>query len=340
MKPEFEAAFDAWLASEASHIKRHSSRDIYRAIWGAFVRDLPADVNTIQSITSDMVAHYLATGASPIPGVYSKRRADQLSIGYQARVASLIEKVMHHHAKTAETQIEGDSPVTALMRKTPALANASKRETRQDPDLDFLSASEYIAMKGVLISRDLADAKAGAVVKWSDARDRTSMALQLGAGLSPSDVRELTLGEGASRSLNSSWHSGARFLFVPQNGKLLKRHTLVDDWAATLFDLWIDQLRNCKPLAQVYFVFPGEITARKQSSKQPGQWSKASQHKQTTKVMTTMGLSGSSFKLRHTWALSKLREGASTREVARWLGVQDGGEVMQRYLDALAAGGS
>lgn len=339
MKPVFEAAFEAWLASEASHIKRHSSRDIYRAIWGAFVRDLPAGI-TIESITSDMVAHYLATGATPIPGVYSKRRAEQLSIGYQARVASLIEKVMRHHAKTTETQIEGDSPVTALIRKTPALANASRRETRQDPDLDFLSTSEYIAMKDVLISRGLADAKADAVVKWSDARDRTSMALQLGAGLSPSDVRELTLGEGFSRSLNSSWDSSTRFLFVPQNGKLLKRHTLVDAWAATLFDQWIDQLRNRKPLAQVSFVFPGEITARKQASKQPGQWSKAGQHKQTTKVMDTMGIGGSSFKLRHTWALSKLREGANPRDVARWLGIQDGGEVMQRYLDALAAGTS
>ena len=337
MKPEYEAAFDAWLESEANHIKRHSSRDIYKAIWGAFVRDLPADVNTIQSITSDMVAHYLATGATPIPGVYSKRRAEQLSIGYQARVASLIEKVMRYHSKTTETQIVGDSPVTELMRKTPALANASRRETRQNPDLDFLSTSEYIVMKDILISQGLADAKADAVVKWSDARDRTSMALQLGAGLSPSDVRELTLGEGSSRSLNSSCDSGVRFLFVPQNGKLIKRHTLVDAWAATLFDLWIDHLRNRKPLAQVRFVFPGEIIARKQASKQPGQWSKAGQHKQTTKIMAAMGFSGSSFKLRHTWALSKLREGANPREVARWLGIQDGGEVMQRYLDALAA---
>lgn len=339
MKPEFEVAFDAWLASEANHIKRHSSREIYKAVWGAFVRDLPAGI-TIESITSDMVAHYLATGATPIPGVYSKRRAEQLSIGYQARVASLIGKVMRHHAKMTETQIEGDSPVTALMRRTPALANASRRETRQDPDLDFLSPSEHVTMRDVLISRALADAKADAVVKWSDARDRTSMALQLGAGLSPSDVRELTLGEGLSRSMNSSWDSSTRFLFVPQNGKLLKRHTLVDAWAATLFDQWIDQLRNRKPLAQVSFVFPGEITARKQASKQPGQWSKAGQHKQTTKVIATMGLSGSSFKLRHTWALSKLREGLNPRDVARWLGIQDGGEVMQRYLDALAAGGS
>ena len=339
MRPEFAAAFDAWIASEVNHIKRHSSRDIYRAIWGAFVRDLPAGIK-IESITSEMVADYLATGAKPILGVNSKRRAEQLSLGYQARVASLIEKVMQHHAKMTATQIEGDSPVTALMRKTPALANASRRETRQDPELDFFSSSEHIAMKDVLISRALADAREGAVVKWSDARDRTSMALQLGAGLSPSDVRELTLGEGFSRSIYSSWDSSSRFLFVPQNGKLLKRHTLVDAWAATLFDQWIDKLRDRKPLAQVSFVFPGEITARKHASKQPGQWSKAGQHKQATKVMAAMGLSGSSFKLRHTWALSKLREGVNPRDVARWLGIQDGGEVMQRYHDALAAGGS
>lgn len=335
MRPEFEAAFDAWLASEATLIKRRSSQDIYRAIWGAFERDLPAGVS-ILSITSDMVANYLASGATPIPGVYSKRRAEQLSIGYQARVASLIEKIMLHHAKATASQLTGDSPVTALMRTTPALASASRRETRQDPDLDYLSPSEHTAMKDALIGRGRTDAAAGAVVKWSDARDRTSMALQLGAGLSPSDVRELTLGEGSSRGMNSSWDSGSRFLFVPQNGKLLKRHTLVDDWAATLLNLWINTLRDGKPLARVSFVFPGEATAREHAAKPPGQWSKAGQHRQATKVMTAMGVGGSSFKLRHTWALSKLREGVDGRDVARWLGIQDGGEVMQRYLDIVA----
>ena len=336
MRQELEAAFDEWLASEANHIKRHSSRDIYRAIWGAFVRDLPADTS-ILSITSEMVAQYLAAGASPVPGVYSKRRSERLSIGYQARVASLIEKVIRHHTKATETQVEGDSPVAALMRNTPALANASRRETRQDPELDLLSPSEHAAMKDALISSGRNDAAPGAVVKWSDARDRASMALQLGAGLSPNDVRELTLGEGSSKGLDSSWERGARFLFVPGSGKLLKRHTLVDDWAATLLDQWVLQLRGHKLLERVSFVFPGATTAYQATSKPPGQWSKAGQHKQITKAMSAMGIGGSSFKLRHTWALSKLREGVSEREVARWLGVQDGGEVVQRYLAVLAA---
>ena len=34
--------------------------------------------------------------------------------------------------------------------------------------------------------------------------------------------------------------------------------------------------------------------------------------------------------------MEKLRDGISKREVAKWLGVQDKGEIMKRYREALA----
>lgn len=342
MQKEFEKAFDDWVVSEANHIKREASREIYRAIWGSFARGLPTGVSILQ-ITSEMVADYLVTGASKLAAgedeentKASKVRAEVLSIRYQARVASLIEKIMAHHAKVTETEMEGESAVRALMRRTPALANALKRDTREEPALDVLTDQEHAALKTRLIEDGKADMASHVAIKWSAARDRTSMALQLGAGLSPIDIRELTMGEGSSKGLEQNWSRGSRFLFVPKNGKLFKRYTLVDAWAGELMDQWIYTLRDRESLGRVAFVFPGETTQKEGSTKQPGQWSKPGQHKQTSKFMAAMKIEGSSFKLRHSWAMAKLKEGADEREVARWLGVQDDGEVMKRYREALA----
>ncbi len=343
VREEFRNAFEAWVISEASNIKRETSREIYRTIWGSFARDLPTDVS-ISGITSEMVASYLVTGASKLASEESKDdtgiskiRTEILSIRYQARVASLIEKVMDHHEKVTKTVIAGESAVRTLLRRTPALANALKRETREEPTLDVLSDEEHAALKIRLIEDGKADITGNGAIKWSAARDRTSMALQLGAGLSPSDVRELTMSDSTSKGMDVNWNSGSRFLFVPKNGKLFKRHTLVDSWAGVLLDQWIHTLRDRESLNRVAFVFPGETVQQEGSSKQPGQWSKPGQHKQTSKFMAAMKISGSSFKLRHSWAMEKLRDGASEREVARWLGVQDDGEVIKRYREALAS---
>jgi integrase len=341
MGQEYATAFEAWISSEAASIKRATSREIYRAIWGAFERDLPAGTSVL-GITSEMVASYLAAGASKLHAGENmessetpKEKGDGLSIRYQARVASLIEKIMAHHAKVTGIEIEGDSAVRQLMRRTPALANALKRETREEPKLDVLTDEEHTRLKTRLIEDGLADASGDVPFKWSAARDRTSMALQLGAGLSPSDVRELTMGEGASRGLDPIWSIGSRFLYVPKNGKLFKRHTLVDAWAATLMDQWINSLRDRETLSRVAFVFPGETLQREGSLKQPGQWSKPGQHKQTSKFMAAMDIGGSSFKLRHSWAMRKLKDGSGENEVARWLGVMGDGEVMKRYREEL-----
>lgn len=342
MREEFKKAFEDWMISEANHIKRETSREIYRVIWSSFVRDLPADIS-ISEITSEMVAFYLTTGASKLitgedkekTGIL-KIRTEALSIRYQARVASLIEKIMDHHAKVNKKKVEGDSAVRALMRRTPALANALKRE-RDEPELDLLTHQEHAELKSRLIEEGKADLMGSNSAKWSAIRDRTSMALQLGAGLSPSDVRELTMDPGHAKGLNFTWNPESGFLFVPKNGKLLKRYTLVDPWAGELMDQWIRKLRQRESLNDVAFFFPGETLPKEGSSKQPGQWSKPGQHKQTSKFMASMGIKGSSFKLRHSWAMEKLREGVSESDVARWLGVQDEGDVMKRYREALAS---
>lgn len=335
MRQEFEEAFESWLASESSRIRRETSKEVYRAIWGAFVRTLPVDVG-VQGISSAMVAHYLQTGASD-SGMdealddYAQqgRRGDPaLSIRYQARVASLIERIMKHHVAAKEIEEKGDSAVRVLMRNNPQLANALKRETREEPPVDVLTGDQHVMLMKYLVQRGQDDMAPGASIKWSDARDRTSMALQLGAGLSPSDVRELTMGKGALT------RSG--LLFVPKNGKLFQRYTAVDRWAAELLEAWIHSIRDLGATEGVEFVFPGESNLQSGSAFKAGQWSKAGQHKQTTKVLSSLGVEGSSFKLRHTWAMTKLREGAGEENVAKWLGVKAGGEVMKRYKEAMA----
>ena len=51
--------------------------------------------------------------------------------------------------------------------------------------------------------------------------------------------------------------------------------------------------------------------------------------------MTAMNIRGNSFKLRHNWEMEKLKDGVGEGEVARWWGVQDDGEIMKRYGEAL-----
>jgi hypothetical protein len=123
MGQEYATAFEAWISSEAASIKRATSREIYRAIWGAFERDLPAGTSVL-GITSEMVASYLAADASKLHAGENmessetpKEKGDGLSIRYQARVASLIEKIMAHHFPTGRSASKyATSPFSAYRR--------------------------------------------------------------------------------------------------------------------------------------------------------------------------------------------------------------------------------
>jgi integrase len=336
-RSEFEKACEEWIASEKGAIKLKSSHAVYRAIWNAFARFVGPDVSLLD-VTSGMVGAYLesrdaAAAARGNNETGNQKDAAKLTLRYQARVARLIERIMEHHATTKGVSFEGMSPLEALMKANPALGAALTHDQNNEPALEYLSERDHQKLKDLLITSCAADLELREGREWSDMRDRASMALQLGAGLTPSDVREVTMEEIGRQKKGARGGDGSkRFIRVPKNGKIAERNVLVDAWAAKILDGWVTTLRDTRSNGLCLYVFPGA-----QDGGGPGQWSKPGQHKQTRKILAGLGIKGSSFQLRHTWGMQKLREGESERQVAKWLGVLDGGEVMKRYREALDA---
>jgi integrase len=153
-------------------------------------------------------------------------------------------------------------------------------------------------------------------------RNRTSVGLMLGAGLTPGEVRAL---KGTSVMINGGKNTGVPWkLQVAGNGNSAGRETPVASWSGQLLRYWLnvrDEQRIPGPM-----LFPSTKTSGKA-------WGKVAQYNATKEVLLAAGVDdveGGSFRLRHTFALRQLRRGKSPQEIARWLGVSDPA-VMSRY---------
>jgi integrase len=168
------------------------------------------------------------------------------------------------------------------------------------------------------------DGSAASPPRWQDCRDAASTALQLAAGLSPTDIRALDARAGLAACRSAG--NGEAMIWIPGNGKLDERKAPISAWAMPLLHRWVDAFEANKLSSE--WLFPGRANA-------VSAWSKPSQYDVAKTIMSTAGLGHmTSFHLRHTWALRQLAAGQSEQNVARWLGVRDD-EVMHRYRDAL-----
>ena len=165
------------------------------------------------------------------------------------------------------------------------------------------------------------------VRQWQDVRNRASVGLMLGAGLTPGEVRALRLDDAVvdgGRLNGVPWK-----LRVAGNGNAPARETPVAPWAGQLLRLWLD-VRSEQGVPGP-MVFP--------STKSTGKpWGKVAQYLAAREVLEAGGIDdveGGSFKLRHTFALRQLKRGRAPEEVARWLGVSDPA-VMARYQRVIA----
>ena len=161
---------------------------------------------------------------------------------------------------------------------------------------------------------------------WQRWRDRAAVGLQLGAGLTPGDVRALKLGH----LVRSGAPATPRWLRVPANGSAPAHETPIAPWAARLLQGWLD--------VRTALLVPGDWLFP--ATRSGGAWGKVAQYDATQRVLADAGLDhlrdGGSFRLRHTFALRQLKRGRSTEDVARWLGVVDA-VVMGRYQRAMDA---
>ncbi|MDE2452534.1 MAG: site-specific integrase [Burkholderiales bacterium] len=307
----FKAAFRSWADSNFGLAK--ASREVYESIWNAFSEFSRARTPT--QVDAADIAGYLESRADSPEGLTPR---------YQARVVMLIDKVLSHEAQVAGRK--SPKAVRELLRNNAALRTAMSRHRCDGPDLEYLDQPQFERLVEVLLAWPRDSARPGRQPRWQDARDRTSTALLLAAGLSPTDIRSLHWRAAARDGPPATAFDGTRSLRVPKNGRLARRTARIDAWAIPLLDDWLDLFEAQSVDSD--WLFPG----RKQSAVA---WSKMAQYESARDIMQAAGIEGSSFMLRHTWALKTLAEGAAESEVARRLGVLDD-EVMARYCDELA----
>jgi site-specific recombinase XerD len=315
---EFRALFDAWIASRKhSTSKARSERAlsarsalVYQEMWYAFAEYCAVRRLDLIDLDADDLQTFLVvrgTGATgDRPRVTTK--GDELSARYAWRMLTLIDRVLRFHA-----QRQGMAP------------NGAARELLQRPEYRYAQASdrdplpdyypEALAKRLIAYLTALNDqaVPAGALT-WKEVRDRTAVALMLGAGLAPGDVRVLTtdgvMVEGGRRA-GVPWK-----LALPGNGNGPGREAPIAGWAGRQLAFWL-AVRARQQVAG-NLVFPSTLAGRA--------WSDTACYRACKAVLAGAGMDaegGGVFKLRHTFALRQLAKGKSEAEVARWLGLLD-----------------
>ena len=317
----FGPAFAAWLAEQRStgSLRRPGAAEVYLAMWESFTTWclVQSPRVTLENLgLQDLQAYQAAR--------FGRKAADQsLSPRYVLRLMRLIDRVLRHHA--ARTDSLPNTAAADWIAANPEIRYADAE--REDPLPEFLSVPEARQLIAYLSSarpRPGRSRDAVAAMSWQEVRNRASVALQLGAGLTPDDVRALALDSPVvrgSRIRDRPWK-----LQVPGNGTSQPRETPIAPWAAELLQYWL-QVREEARIAGA-FLFP--------STRSGKPWLADSQYKNSRQVLEDAGMEsreGGSFRLRHTFAIRQLRRGTSPEQVAQWMGVEPG--EMKRYARVL-----
>lgn len=327
----FRQAFYAWSAAAvaADRLQRKSTLQVYEDMWSAFtawcVGQSPQV--TLQGLTEQDLERFLASREETNHG--------QLSARHAWRLLSLVDRVLARHA--LDHALPKNQAATDYIRRSDAIrrANISDR-----PGIDYLEAEQARRLVTYL-----SDVRPGALDRrrllgWQELRNLTAVALHLGAGLTPGDVRELPLD--APVVAGGRWKDVPWKLKVPGNGNRAPRETPVAPWAGQLLKYWLSVRAEAGlPVAPSAadkdsseggpFLFPGRSGQR---------WGKMAHYEAVKNVMETAGVddpgsgSGGAFRLRHTFALRQLRKKKSIDDVARWMGIANLDE-MQRYRSVL-----
>jgi integrase len=313
----FAQAFECWLVDQRDSglLRREGSISVYQDMWEAFSAWCLAQspVVTLSSLDlPDLQAFQAAR--------FGRKTSDlSLTPRYALRLMRLIDRVLRHHA--ARTDALPNTAAADWIAANPEVRYADSAHA--DPLPGYLSVTEarqLIAYLSAARPRPGSRRDAHAALTWQEVRNRASVALQLGAGLTPGDVRGLTLDSPVSQGARV--HGRPWKLHVPGDGNSPAREAPVAPWAAELLRHWLTvraELGIAGP-----FLFPSTRTGK--------QWLKPSQYESARRVLEEAGVDsqeGGSFRLRHTFAIRQLRRGTAPEQVAHWLGIEP--VKMKRY---------
>ncbi len=287
-------------------------------MWGGFVKWCQSQnppVSLSQITTEDLLA-FQASRAGATPTSAPSPR-------YAHRLLRLVDRVLVHNAVRGSRS--KNHAAEQAINSQPEVRYAGAAGNNELPNA--LEAAEAKALVSFLSRARPRLGLSAADLTWQQLRNRTSVALQLGAGLTPSDVRSLTSASpiiAGGRVQGRPWK-----VRVPASGSAPERETPLATWAAELLQHWL-RVREEQQLPGAW-LFP--------STKGGKPWGKTAQYLATKSVLQEAGIKdeeGGSFRLRHTFALRQLRHGADPDQVAAWLGVVDP-KVIARYRRMIAS---
>lgn len=302
----FEAAFDAWVCSEAASKPALSdvTLAVQRSMWSAFgawcIRTRTDAIN----LNSVELSNYLRSRVGSAP-------PSELTPRYSWRLITLVDRVLKFMARE-----QGKAPSRAaaqLLNSDFELKHANSES--KDPLPEILTDSQDRQLVNFLEGSVSVDASSGSislVSRWQDVRNRTGVALLRGAGLTPLEVRLLTV---SSVVLDMKQSKGAWKVRAPATGSIQAHDAPVARWARHLLEYWL-QLRSDLAIPGDWLL-PSTMLGK--------QWGKTSQFNSVAEVLDSAGLSGfkgGGYRLRNTFAVRQLERPQCTEaKVAEWMGV-------------------
>lgn len=304
-----DSLFDAWASSRTSVSRGLSepTEAVQRAMWSAFGTWCIRNNIDAAKLTAVDLGKYLRSREGSVP-------ASELTPRYAWRLVSLIDRVLNFSAarqgrapnRAAGELFESDSELKH--------ANAESKE----PLPDYLSDSQDRVLVAFLEASVPKDSTHCAL--WQTIRNRTGVALQRGAGLTPLEVRMLKV---SSVFVDLDTTRGPWKVRAPASGSVQAHDAPVARWARPLLTYWM-QLRT-------ELGIPGDWLLPSTKSGKP--WGKTAQFDSVADVFESAGLTGlkgGSYRLRHTFAVRQLARAECTEEkVADWMGID--AKEMSRY---------
>ncbi len=305
----FEEAFAQWLATRqsAALLRENSSVAVYAAMWSALAQWCVARELSPGQLDQGVLLAYLDSRVG-LDGEAA------LSDRYAWRLLTLVDSVLVHHA-SGQRGAGPNRSALALLHSRPEWRYANAADRTPAPEcLDGADAARLVAW---LMQP---------TTEWQPLRNRAATGLQLGAGLTPADVRALQVTSVRSGAVRVGALPFA--LRIPAHGASDEREAPLARWAGRLLRDWLDTRARLEVPGP--WLFPSTRTGKP--------WSKVAQYSAARQVLTDAGLpdaAGGSFVLRHTFAVRQLQRGASEADVAAWLGLADTAPL-KRYRDLAA----
>ncbi|MBN3723617.1 tyrosine-type recombinase/integrase [Burkholderia sp. Ac-20379] len=215
-----DASFDAWLATQDF---RRSSADVYRAQWGAFLTWLGERQQTLATVDTQAIAHFV--GELPIKKTQ------------RVRYLRLIERVLDH---VRRNEFGSTNPARFIAQD----GEATWRRARDNEPTSFLLPSERAALLAYLFS----PLPSAGMSQWKERRDRALIAAFLGGGLKTGEARAITI---------SCIRTGEPTVRIPSAHPDFERETHLSSFAIALFDAWLAERRRCDIPGEL--VFPSSL---------------------------------------------------------------------------------